>query len=139
MHHMHCGRILYLARSWLSVSRSQLPKTLNDDWICENRPYGHKYRNPFSVGKSHTNTHALSKDTKHLRQDGLVCLYRKLFSDTVKPPGCISWPVWPLRGINKTAWGGKLILTADLACPVSCVSLGHLLMAQHCYLFECLL
>ena len=37
-------------------------------------------------------------------------------------------------GINKTAWGAKLILTADLAYPVSCASLGHLLMAQHCHL-----
>ena len=54
--------------------------------------------------------------------------------DAVKPRGCISWPVWPLRGINKTASGAKLILTADLAYPVSCASLGHLLMAQHCHL-----
>ena len=30
-----------------------------------------------------------------------------------------------LVGINKPAWGAKLILTADLACPVSCASLGH--------------
>ena len=35
-----------------------------------------------------------------------------------------------LRGINKTAWDAKLILTADLANPVSCASLGHL---QHCH------
>ena len=37
-----------------------------------------------------------------------------------------------LGGINKPACGAKLILTADLACPVSCASLGHLPMAQHC-------
>ena len=32
-----------------------------------------------------------------------------------------------LRGINKTAWGAKLILTADLAYPgsLSCASLGQ--------------
>ena len=36
--------------------------------------------------------------------------------------------------MNKTAWDAKLILTADLAYPVSCASLGHLLMAQHCHL-----
>ena len=88
--------------------------------------------NHLSVDESHT--HALSKDTKHLRLDGQVCFYRRLFSDTVKPRGCISWPMWPLRGINTTAWGTKLILTADLASPVSCASLGHLLMAQHCHL-----
>ena len=63
-----------------------------------------------------------------------VCFYRKLFCDAVKPRGCISWPVWPLRGINKTAWGAKLILTADLVYHSSCASLGYLLMAHHCHL-----
>ena len=82
--------------------------------------------------KSHT--HALSRDTKHLRLDGQVCFFRRLFTDAVKPRGWISWPVWPLRGINKTAWDAKLILTAGLAYPVSCASLGHRLMAQHCHL-----
>ena len=48
------------------------------------------------------------------------------FCDAGKPQECISWPVWPLRGINKTAWGGKQILTADLIYLVSCASLGHL-------------
>ena len=79
-----------------------------------------------------SHTHALFRDTKHLRLDGWVCFYRRLFFDAIKLQGCISWPLWPLRGINKTAWGVKLILTADLAYPVSCASLGHLLMAQHC-------
>ena len=64
-----------------------------------------------------------------IRWPGL--LLQAAFCDAVKPRGCISWPVWPLRGINKIAWGAKLILTADL---VSCASLVHLLMAQHCYL-----
>ena len=82
------------------------------------------------VDENHT--HALSRDTKHLRLDGQVCVYRQLFSDVVKPRGCTSRLVWPLRGINKTAWGAKLILTDDLAYPVSCASMGHLLMAQHC-------
>ena len=85
------------------------------------------------VDESHT--HALSRDTKHLRLDGQVCFFRRLFSDAVKPRGCISWAVWPLRGTNKTAWGAKRILTAGLAYPVSCASLGHLLAAQHCHLF----
>ena len=61
-------------------------------------------------------------------------LFQADFSDAVKPQGCISWPVWPLRGINMTAWSAKLILTAGLAYPVSCASLGHLLMAHHCHL-----
>ena len=42
--------------------------------------------------------------------------------------------MWPLRDINRTAWGAKLILTADLASLVSYASLGHLLMARHCHL-----
>ena len=79
-------------------------------------------------------THALSRDTMHLRLDGQVCFYRRLFCHAVKPRGCISWPVWPLRGINKTAWGAKRILTAGLAYPVGCACLGHLLTAQHCHL-----
>ena len=43
------------------------------------------------VDESHT--HALSRDTKHLRLDGQVCFFRRIFSDAVKPRGCISWPV----------------------------------------------
>ena len=84
------------------------------------------------VDKSHT--HALFRDTKHLRLDGWVCFYRRLFSDTVKPRGCLSWPLWLLWGINKTTWAAKLVLTAGLAYPVSCAGLGHLLMANLCLL-----
>ena len=69
----------------------------------------------------------------HLRLDGQVYFYRWLFCDALKPRGCISLLVWPLRGINKTAWGTKLILTADLVYHSNCASLGHLLMAQHCH------
>ena len=35
------------------------------------------------VNESHT--HALLRDTKHLRPDGWVCFYRRPFSDAVKP------------------------------------------------------
>ena len=82
------------------------------DCILENRPCCHTEIHFLPVDESHT--HALSRDTKHLSLDGLVCFCRWLFSDVAKPQGYISWPVWPLRGINKTAWGAKLILTADL-------------------------
>ena len=112
-------------------------------WSCKIRPYVTVFWKTdlmvtnieihfLPVDECHT--HALSRDTKHLRLDGQVCFYRRLFPDAVKPRGCISWPVWPLRGINKTAWGAKLILTADLAYPVGCASLGCLLTAQHCHL-----
>ena len=36
-----------------------------------------------SVDESHTQ--ALSKDTKYLRLDGLVCFDRRLFSNAIKP------------------------------------------------------
>ena len=89
------------------------------------------------VDESHT--HALSRDIKHLSLDGQVCFCRRMFCDAAKPRGCISCHVCPLRGINKTAWGVKLILTADLVYQVSRASLGHPLMAHHCHVFECLL
>ena len=75
--------------------------------------------------------HALSRDTQHLRLDSQFCFYRQLFSDVVKPQGCISWPAWLafLRGVNNIAWDAKLIVMAGLAYPVSFASLGHLLMA----------
>ena len=84
------------------------------------------------VDESHT--HVLFRDTKHLSLNGQVCFCRRLFSDDAKPRECISWSVWPLRGINKTAWDTKLFLMADLVNQVSCARLGHPLMVQHCHL-----
>ena len=40
------------------------------------------------------------------------------------------------EGINDTAWGAKLILTADLAYPVSCAGLDGTALL---FVFECLL
>ena len=45
-------------------------------------------------------THALPRNTKHLIIDGQVCFYRRLFTDPVKPPGCISWPWRVLIGLH---------------------------------------
>ena len=39
-----------------------------------------------------------------------------------------------LRGINRTAWGTRLLLTPVLASFVDCISLCHTLKAQHCSL-----
>ena len=39
-----------------------------------------------------------------------------------------------LRGINRTAWGTRLLLTLVLASFVDCISLCHSLKAQHCSL-----
>ena len=35
-------------------------------------------------------THALSRNTKYLTIDDQVCFHRQLFTDAVKPRGCIS-------------------------------------------------
>ena len=39
-----------------------------------------------------------------------------------------------LGRINRTAWGTKLLLTAVWASLVDCISLFHMLKAQHCSL-----
>ena len=45
-------------------------------------------------------THALPRNTKYLIIDGQVCFYKQLFTDAVKPPGCISWPWRALIGLH---------------------------------------
>ena len=45
-------------------------------------------------------THALHRNTKYLIIDGQVCFYRRLFTDAVEPPGCISRPWEALIGLN---------------------------------------
>ena len=42
--------------------------------------------------------------------------------------------VAPEGALKRLTLGAKLILMADLADPVSCASLGHLLVAQYCHL-----
>ena len=39
------------------------------------------------------------------------------------------------EGTNKTVWGAKLILMADLVYHSTCASLDHLLMAQYCHFY----
>ena len=52
------------------------------------------------VRESCTHDHALPRNTKYLIIDGQVCFYRRLFTDAVKPPGCISWPWRALIGLH---------------------------------------
>ena len=92
------------------------------------------------VDESHT--HALFRDTEHLRLDGQVCFYRRLFSDAVKPRGCLSWPPWPLRGINNTAWAAKLGSDGRPGLPCELCRSGSLIITDGKPLpfeFECLL
>ena len=78
---------------------------------------------------------ALYRGTKNLTIRGWPgLLLKKTFFDAAKPRGYILQSVWPLRGINRTTWGVKLLLTAGLAYSVSCASLCPLLMTQHCCL-----
>ena len=72
------------------------------DCISENPPYCLKYTEINFLTAHESYTHALP-ETPSI--DGQVCFYRQLFSTTVKPQGCILWLLWPLRGINRTAWG----------------------------------
>ena len=61
------------------------------------------------------------------------------FSDAVKPQGFFSWPLWPLRGNNKTAWGPKLILT-EPGVPCELCRSGSLTDGKALpFEFECLL
>ena len=76
-------------------------------------------------------THALPRNTKYLIIDGQVCFYRRLFTDAVKPPGCISWPWRALIGLHgvpgcssRQSWPHLSIL------PSLCL----MLRAQHCCL-----
>ena len=45
-------------------------------------------------------THALSRNTKYQTIDCQVCFYRRLFTDAVKPRGCISWSWGALIGLH---------------------------------------
>ena len=83
--------------------------------VCALEYQSYCHKNPFlPLHKSYTHALFRVRDT-NLRLDGLICLYRWLFSNAVKPQWCILWPVWPLCSISNTAWGTKLILTAGLA------------------------
>ena len=44
--------------------------------------------------------HAISRNTNCLTIDGQVCFYRRLFTDAVKPRGCISWSWGALIGLH---------------------------------------
>ena len=76
-------------------------------------------------------THALPRNTKYLIIDGQVCFYGRLFTDAVKPPGCISWPWRALIGLH-----GVPGCSPWQSWPpfVDSTSLCPILGAQHCCL-----
>ena len=68
-------------------------------------------------------THALPRNTKYLIIDGQVCFYRRLFTDAVKPSGCISWPRRALIGLHgvpgcssRQSWPPLWILPVCVPC-----------------------
>ena len=76
-------------------------------------------------------THELSRSTKHYYTiDCQVCFYRRLYRccETMRVHFMV------LGHVNRTEWGAKLLLTAVWASLVDCISLCHLLKAQHCSL-----
>ena len=76
-----------------------------------------------------TLTRALSRDTEHLTTDDQVCYYRQLFLcfQTMRAHFI------PLKGINRTVWGAKLLLTAVLAYPMDYTSICYILKAKRCF------
>ena len=71
--------------------------------------------------------HALSRNINCLTIDGQVYFHRQLFTDAVKPRGCIS-----------RSWGTLIGLHGVPNCSSQqfwdCISSCHLLKAQHCSL-----
>ena len=72
-----------------------------------------------------TYTQALSRHTKNMAVDGQVCFYRQLFVDLVKPQGCTTRPLVPLRGTNKTVGRATLLPTTVWAYPVMAVYVDY--------------
>ena len=81
--------------------------------------------------------HPLSRHTNYKAIDGQICFHRRSFADPVKPRRSTRGSMGPLMGINKAAWGVKLLLTTVWACQVDCGSFCALLKTQHCCLSPC--
>ena len=47
--------------------------------------------------------------SSYMDVDGQVCYYRQLFANPVKPQGCTTGPLVPLRGTIKTVCSAKLL------------------------------
>jgi len=57
------------------------------------------------IAYCNSHTCALSTHNNKTGIDKQVCFYRRLVVDTFKSQGTIMYPVRPLRGINRVAWG----------------------------------
>ena len=101
------------------------------DRVWENRSYRHNNWYPFfaCTWKLHSCTIQKHQVYTYLIIVGQVCFYRRLFTNAVKPPGCISWPWRALIGLHGVT---RLLLTAVLTSLVDSTSLWPILRAQHC-------
>ena len=100
------------------------------DWVWENRSYRHNNWYPFfaCTWKLHSCTTQKHQVLDH-RWPGLLlqtAFYRCCQTTRVH--------FMALEGINRTAWGTRLLLTAVLASLVDSTSLCPILRAQHCCL-----
>ena len=75
-------------------------------------------------------THALPRNTKYLIIDDQVCFYRWLFTNAVKPPGCISWLWRALIGLH----GVPGCSSQQSLPPFWILPVCHILKAWHCSL-----
>jgi len=97
-------------------------------WIWENCLFWMKSLLPLHAW---CYTHALSKNTQYLaNNDGRAC-FADDFYWCCQTTECISGPVLPPRSINRTAWGTKQRLITTFACSTHCISVCHILKAQH--------
>ena len=87
--------------------------------------------------EGHTLRLALSRHTIDKATDGQVCFHRWSFLGPVKPRQSTTGSMRPLMGINKAAWGAKLLLTTVSSLLVDCGCLCALLRTQHCCLPQC--
>ena len=61
--------------------------------------------------RHYLDTPRISRHTKNMAVNGQVCFYRQPFVDPVKPRGCTTGPLMPLKGTNKTVGSATLLPT----------------------------
>ena len=64
-----------------------------------------------------SHTQALSRHSNNTAMDNQVCFIWRLFDNPVKPQNNTD-TVRPLRGINKMAWGAKLLQMSATTCGI---------------------
>ena len=105
---------LYVAKTLLYVTRSGKTSLIHTSTEIHF----------LSVRESYTHDHALPRKIRYLISQ--MAFYRCCWT--------MRMHFSALRGINRTAWGTRLLLSAVLALPMNCTSSGSILKAQQCCL-----